>query len=61
MELILYAGAFMCTSNKVNKSNCIKVKAEVDVFSMKFINGHCEIKDLGVLYILLLLLKLFTL
>lgn len=44
MDIILYAEAFMCKSNKENKSSYINVKAEVDVFSTKFINGDCGIK-----------------
>lgn len=44
MDIILYAEAFMCKSNKENKSSYINVNAEVDVFSTKFINGDCEKK-----------------
>lgn len=51
MDIILYAEAFMCKSNKENKSSYINVNAEVDVFSTKFINGDCEKKNLCVLYI----------
>lgn len=44
MDIILYAGAFICKSNKVNKSSYKNVKAEVNVFSTKLINGDCEKK-----------------
>lgn len=57
MDIILYAEAFMCKSNKDNKSSYINVKAEVDVFSTKFINGDCEKKILCVLYICIIVIK----
>lgn len=55
MDIILYAGAFICKSNKVNKSSYKNVKAEVDVFSTKFINGDCG-KKTFVCYTYVLLL-----
>lgn len=55
MDIILYAGAFICKSNKVNKSSYKNVKADVDVFSTKFINGDCE-KKTFVCYTYVLLL-----
>lgn len=57
MDIILYAEAFMCKSNKENKSSYINVKAEVDVFSTKFINGDCGKKNLCVLYICIIVIK----
>lgn len=56
MDIILYAEAFMCKSNKENKSSYINVNAEVDVFSTKFINGDCEKKKTFVCYTYVLLL-----
>lgn len=56
MDIILYAGAFICKSNKVNKSSYKNVKAEVNVFSTKFINGDCGIKKTSVCYTYVLLL-----
>lgn len=58
MDIILYAGAFICKSNKVNKSSYKNVKAEVNVFSTKLINGDCEKKkNLCVLYICIIVIK----
>lgn len=57
MDIILYAGAFICKSNKVNKYSYKNVKAEVDVFSTKFINGDCGKKNLCVLYICIIVIK----
>lgn len=44
MDIILYVEVFMCKLNKENKFSYINVNVEVDVFSMKFINGDCEKK-----------------
>lgn len=56
MDIILYPGAFICKSNKVNKSSYKNVKAEVNVFSTKLINGDCEKKKTFVCYTYVLLL-----
>lgn len=44
MDIILYLGVFICKLNKVNKFSYKNVKVEVNVFSIKLINGDCEKK-----------------
>lgn len=56
MDIILYVGVFICKLNKVNKFSYKNVKVEVNVFSIKLINGDCEKKKIFVCYIYVLLL-----
>lgn len=61
MDIILYVGVFICKLNKVNKFSYKNVKVEVNVFSIKLINGDCEKKYFCVLYICIIVIKVIYL